>query len=120
MCGLLDNLDNKLCLPYNIECPINFITTSLKDISKYNYKITKINEYTSIYYTNDFSNEGIINDGFFVDTDLMIKYPEYDSEIYDTGSIKKLLNSHSNKLYKDSLAYDPYESWILILKELGI
>ena len=31
MCGILDNLGNKLCYPNYLKCPLNYITTNKSD-----------------------------------------------------------------------------------------
>ena len=40
---------------------------------------------------------------------ILIKYNIGDCQIISTGNISELLNSHENKLYRDSLLYDPYK-----------
>ena len=106
-CGILDELGNKLCYPKGINCPINYITLNSSD-KNYNYK-----EYTidgvKIYYTNEAIEDGKVLGGFYVDSDLMIKYNIGECQIIDTGKISELLNSHKNKLYKNSLSFDPYK-----------
>jgi len=106
-CGILDELGNKLCYPNNKKCPINYITLDKSD-HKYNYSSYIIDGVT-VYYTNEAINDGKVLGGFFVDTDLMIKYNIGDCQIISTGNISELLNSHENKLYRDSLLYDPYK-----------
>jgi len=105
-CGILDELGNKLCYPIGYTCPINYITLNNSE-KNYNYK-----EYTidgiKIYYTNEAIEDGKVLGGFFVDSDLMIKYNIGECQIIDTSKISDLLKSNKNKLYKDSLNFDPY------------
>ena len=106
-CGILDEYGNKLCLPYNEGCPINFITTNRNEISNYSYSSTTVGDKT-IYYTNSATNKKVI-DGLFVDSDLMIKYNGIECEILDTSTISELLQHNYNKLYRKSLKFDPYD-----------
>ncbi len=66
-CGIFDTLNNILCLPNNIECPINHIiigNSSKFDeekIPKIEYVVKKINKNSLLYYTNKAINESIIS-----------------------------------------------------------
>lgn len=108
MCGILDELGNKLCYPINEICPINFLTLNLSKIQKYNYGIATLNG-KIIYYTNEATETGKVVGGLFVDSDLLIKYKKEECEIIDEESISQLLGEHVNKLYRNSLNYNPYE-----------
>ena len=108
-CGILDNLGNKLCLPKDAECPINLVTTKSEIIEKYQHFYTINLNDKKIYYTNEAVNEGKIIEGFYVDSDLLIKYPGPECEIIDTWTISELMYTNPNKLYQESLDYDPYE-----------
>ena len=109
MCGILDNLGNKLCYPENENCPLNYITTNKSDS---NYSITgsaKLTKNKEIYFSNKATENGTIVGGLFVDSDLLIKYNDEDCETLEEGTVRQLLDSHPYKLYKKSLSYDPYK-----------
>ena len=108
MCGILDELGNKLCLPLSEESPINLLTLNLSEIQNYNYMISTLNG-KIIYYTNEATENGTVVEGLFVDSDLLIKYKNEECKIIDEGYIGTLLKDHFNKLYKGSLDFDPYE-----------
>ena len=107
MCGILDNLGNKLCISNSEDCPINYITLDKSNLP-YTFKSTTIDNLT-IYYTNEATEKGKIVGGLFVDSDLLIKYNKEDCEILATSTISSLLNSQNNKLYRNSLNFDPYK-----------
>ena len=66
-CGIFDTLNNILCLPIDIECPINniIIGNSSKfdkeKIPNIEYIVKKINKNSLLYYTNKAINETIIS-----------------------------------------------------------
>ena len=70
MCGILDNLGNKLCYPSEIECPVNYITKDIKDDNISDYKELSINN-NKYYYTNKKNETGKILGGLFADTDFI-------------------------------------------------
>lgn len=107
MCGILDNLGNKLCYPSEYECPINYITTDIKDDNISDYKVFYIND-TKYYYTNKKNETGKILGGLFVDTDLLIKYDKEDCEILETDTISSFFESNYYSLYINSLDFDQY------------
>jgi hypothetical protein len=107
MCGILDNLGNKLCYPQNLQCPLNYITTNKSDSNYSNYGSADLYNKT-FYFTNEATENGKIIGGLFVDSDLLIKYNDEDCEKLEEGTIDNLLNSHPYKLYRNSLSYDPY------------
>ena len=106
-CGILDELGNKLCYPKDLTCPINYVTLNSSD-KNYTYEEYTIDGVT-IYYTNKAIEDGKVLGGFYVDSDLMRNYNIGECQIITTGKISELLNSHKNKLYKNSLNFDPYE-----------
>ena len=106
-CGILDELGNKLCYPKNLTCPINYVTLNSSD-KNYTYEEYTIDGVT-IYYTNKAIEDGKVLGGFYVDSDLMRNYNIGECQIITTGKISELLNSHKNKLYKNSLNFDPYK-----------
>jgi hypothetical protein len=107
-CGILDELGNILCLPIFEECPINLVTTNRSEILDYSdYDLTRIGDKT-IYYTNQSFNQKVI-EGIFVDTDLMLKYNGIECKILDTSTISEFLQHNYNKLYRNSLKFDPYD-----------
>ena len=107
-CGILDEFGNKLCYPDSKTCPINFVTTNFSEISGYyNYGSTSIGD-KKIYYTNLATDKQVFG-GLFVDSDLMINYNDIDCKTLDTSSISDLLLHNYNKLYRNSLDFDPYD-----------
>ena len=115
MCGILDNLGNKFCYPEFEACPLNYITLKSSN-SSYEFKNATIGNKV-IYYTNQAVENGRIVGGLFVDSDLLIKYNEEDCEILDESSVLNLLNGHYNKLYRNSLNFDPYSSYTKVVQE---
>lgn len=109
VCGILDNLGNKFCYPQFEDCPLNYITLDNSN-SSYNFDNATIGNKV-IYYTNQAGENGRIVGGLFVDSDLLIKYNNEDCEILDQSSVLNLLNGHYNKLYRNSLGYDPYSTY---------
>lgn len=109
VCGILDNLGNKFCYPQFEDCPLNYITLDNSN-SSYIYESATIGNKV-IYFTNQAGENGRIVGGLFVDSDLLIKYNTEDCEILDESSVLNLLNDHYNKLYRNSIGYDPYTSY---------
>ena len=105
MCEILDNLGNKLCYKNSENCPINYVSLIKPNT---NYDTVNVDGLT-IYYTNTSTETGKVLGGFFVDSDLLIKYNNEDCETLATSTISSLLDSHSNKLYRESLDFDPYK-----------
>ena len=87
--------------------PINYVTLYSSE-KNYNYKEYAIDG-VKIYYTNEAIDDGKVLGGFFVDSDLMIKYNIGECQIIDTSKISELLYSNKNKLYKNSLNFEPYK-----------
>lgn len=106
MCGILDDLGNKLCYDINDACPINNISLNNYG-SSYNYKSAILDKY-DIFYTNEATETGKVFGGFYVDTDLLIKYKEGDCEFLWDDDILPLFNDHKNKQYRNSLSFNPY------------
>ena len=105
-CGILDDNENKLCLPYYSDCPINMISeTKLNE--NYYYSSAVIGD-KKFYYTYDNTSNRKIIAGLYADSDLYLNKDEKDFIILDTYTISGLLNENS-KLYKGvNLGYDPY------------
>ena len=107
-CGILDELGNKLCYPNHENCPINFVTTNINEISGYSgYGSATIGN-KIIYYTNKATDKEVFG-GLFVDSDLKINYNDIDCKILDTSTISDLLLHNYNKLYRNTLDFDPYD-----------
>ena len=106
-CGIIDNEENKLCLPTGSQCPINIITeTKPNDISK--YITVKIGNKTFYYGNDDSDKNRKIIAGLYVDSDLLLNENEKDYVTLDTYTISGLLKEN-NILYKDvNLGFDPY------------
>ena len=106
MCGILDNLGNKLCYDNTDECPINYITLNNSD-STYNYNYANLDQ-SYIYFTNEAKETGKVFGGVYIDSDLLIKYEDEDCEILWDDFIRPLFITHKNKQYRDSLNFNPY------------
>ena len=108
MCGIIDEFGNKLCLPEENECPLNYIEVIPEIIN-----ITNITE-KYIFLDNKtilFSNkkvEGKIIEGLYADSDLMLQYNR--CKTIDTDTISNFINGNK-LLYRDSLEndYNPYK-----------
>ena len=107
MCGILDNLGNKLCYPEYLDCPLNYITTNKSDANYSDVGWVDLNNKT-VYFTNEATEKGKIIGGFFVDSDLLVKYNNEDCVTLEEGTISNLLLIHPYKLYRNSIGYDPY------------
>ena len=107
MCGILDNLGNKLCYPEYLNCPLNYITTNKAAANYSDVGWVELKNKT-VYFTNEATQNGKIIGGFFVDSDLLVKYKKEDCETLEEGTISNLLDSHPYKLYRNSIGYDPY------------
>ena len=70
-CGILDDEENKLCLPDDLECPPNVISTKKLNLS--NYTTIEFDDNTTIYYAYDKNSKiNKIIAGLYIDTDLYI------------------------------------------------
>ena len=107
MCGILDNLGNKLCYPQYLQCPLNYITTNRADLNYTNYGSASLLK-KDVYFSNQATENGKVIGGLFVDSDLWIKYNDEDCEKLEEGTVENLLNIHPYRLYRNSLSYDPY------------
>ena len=109
-CGILDDEENKLCIPVNYDCPPNIISTTKLNSSKYS---TSLIDNKTIYYTYD---ENAINNkiiaGLYADSDIYINKEEENENntiILDTYTISGLLKDNYLLLRGINLGYDPYE-----------
>ena len=109
MCGIIDEFGNKLCLPEEDECPLNYIEVIPEVINT-----TNITEKYIIFDNKTilFSNkkvEGKIIEGLYADSDLMLQYND-GCQILDTDTISNFINGNK-LLYRDSLEndYNPYK-----------
>jgi len=107
MCGILDNLGNKLCYPEYLNCPLNYITTNKSNANYSDVGWVELNNKT-VYFTNEATENGKIIGGFFVDSDLLIKYKDEDCVTLEEGTISNLFSIHPYALYRNSIGYDPY------------
>ena len=108
-CGILDDEENKLCIPIKYECPPDVVSTTKLNNSEYSsYEIDN----TTIYYTYD---ENAINNkiiaGLYVDSDIYINKEEENENtiILDTYTISGLLKDNYDLYRGVYLGYDPYE-----------
>ena len=98
MCGFLDDDKNKLCLPKDQKCPINHIEYgSSPPTDGHNYESITLNNLT-IYYSNEFQNEGTIIEGLFVDSDHRKKYIKGCYTI-TTGYLDDLMRDNYETIY---------------------
>ena len=59
-CGILDTLNNTLCLPPNIECPLNYFNKNI--LSNETYKTINISDNNYIYFANNTNtHHGVIS-----------------------------------------------------------
>ena len=108
-CGIVDDEENKLCLPISSECPPNVISTI--KLNKSNY-YTSIIDNKTVYYTfdeNEINNKIIA--GLYVETDIYINKEEENENnmILDTYSINGLLKDNYLLYRGIDLGYNPYE-----------
>ena len=96
-CGILDS-DIKLCLPKNEKCPINYIGVGNEPPDTvHSFVPIKVGNKT-IYYSNDFVEDGTIIEGIYSDSDIRIKYSsKYELDNYN---LSLFLNENKN-IYKD-------------------
>ena len=108
MCGIIDDYGNKLCLPEEDECPLNYIevipginTTNITE------NCTILDNITLLFSNNKI--DGKIIEGLYADSDLMIQYNR-GCTILDTDTISNFINDNK-LLYRDSLEndYNPYK-----------
>ena len=107
MCGIIDKFGNKLCLPKEDECPLNYIKIIKEVINSTNEteNYTILDNKTIIFSNKDVN--GKIIEGLYADSDLMPQYNE--CQIIDTDTISNFINMNK-LLYRDSLEndYNPY------------
>ena len=84
-CGILDTLDNVLCLPENDECPINFLKVveengSMPDECRtYGCNSFKQSDRSTIYYSNKVTNNYIVASFKLSDEKVCLDFDEYNS-----------------------------------------
>ena len=107
-CGILDDEENKLCLPLNSECPTNII--SIEKLNQSDYSTSIIGNKT-IYYTYDKNAiKNKIIAGLYVDSDIYFNKEEDENNIVlDTYTISGLINDNYLLYRGVDLGYDPYE-----------
>ena len=76
-CGIIDSLDNILCMNQSGDCPINDIIIDNKEKIE-NYTDIKLNDNYFFHYTNKMVNKKIISDLF-----IFKGKPCYDSQEYN-------------------------------------
>jgi len=108
ICGILDNLGNKLYYPEYLNCPLNYITTNKSDANYSEVGWVELKNKT-VYFIHEAREKGKIIGGFFVDSDLLLKYNDEDCEILEEGTVGELLLIHPYNLYRKSIGYDPHE-----------
>ena len=107
LCGIIDKFNNKLCIPYYYECPLNnleIIPGIPENISNVTYSYVIIDNNT-IKIDNKNENGKII-EGLYADSDLMLQYNE-DCELIDEDKISSFIKDNKY-LYRDVLENDPY------------
>ena len=107
LCGIVDKFNNKLCISYYDDCPLNnleIIPGIPENISNATYSFVIIDNNT-IKIDNKNENGKII-EGLYADSDLMIQYNE-DCELIDEDKISSFIQDNKY-LYRDVLENDPY------------
>ena len=107
-CGILDDNENKLCLPLDSDCPINFISeTKLNE--NYNYSSTVIGNKTFYYtYDNSINNNNKIIAGLYADSDIYLNIEEEEFVTLDIDTISGFLKDNYILYRGLNLDYDPY------------
>ena len=107
-CGILDDNGNKLCLPLDSECPINFISETILN-ENYNYSSTVIDNKTFYYiYDNSINNTRKIIAGLFADSDIFLNFDEEEYITLDTDTISGFLKDNYILYRGLKLGYNPY------------
>ena len=105
-CGIIDDNENKLCIPDNLECPINIISEIKINNNNSSFKVGNKTFYYG--YDENSINKKIIS-GLYADTDIYLNNNNRDNDILDTYTISGLLEENK-KLYKGlNLGFDPYK-----------
>ena len=82
-CGLLDTMNNKMCIDKDKECPINMLTykKTAEPPTEYNYtfKNVSFDDSSYLYYTNEAIDHHILGRFRISDGDICINSEEYNS-----------------------------------------
>ena len=107
-CGIIDDNENKLCMPLSSNCPINYLSENKLNSNKIQSTLDIGNK--TFYYTYD--DEPIMKRkiiaGLVADTDLYLNRDNDKKVLIDTDTISGFLADNKN-LYKGVLGYDPYK-----------
>lgn len=93
VCGILDKLGNKLCIPKNEICPINFIALSNEPPDPIHVFDAKKIGNNTLYLSNDFVDQKIFG-GLFVDSDLSDQYNNSECKLLDNYTINDLIKEN--------------------------
>ena len=109
-CGIIDDNENKLCIPSSSNCPINYFAESKINENKIHSTVLIGNK--TFYYTfdDDITKKRKIIAGLIADSDLYLNENNVEKTLIDTGTISQFLADNQN-LYKGiNLGYDPYKN----------
>ena len=104
-CGILDDNENKLCIPDNLECPINIISEEKLNISNSSFKIGNKTFYYD--YDKNAKNKKIIA-GLYVDISLEENKIEEDYFSLDKYTIKDIFEENKILFKGVTLGNAPY------------
>ena len=123
-CGLLDTMNNKMCIDKDKECPINMLiykkTADPPTEYNYTFKNVSFNDGSYLYYTNEATDHHILGRFRISDGDICINSEEYNSvsthyvlDYYDYNGCKTEANGtfyDSKYIQLDSMnKYELYE-----------
>ena len=106
-CGLLDTMNNTLCIAIDQDCPINFMIFSRSPPIGYNYtfKVGNSKSKWKIYYTNEATDRYIITSKFRISDDIVC----IDSQRYNSNYSQNVLDKYKYGCTPvDSAYYNPF------------
>ena len=104
-CGILDDNENKLCIPNNFKCPVNIISEEKLYYSNSSFKVGNKTFYYG--YDEKAKNKKIIA-GLYIDTDIYLNKKEKDYILLDGYTISGFLKDNKNLYNGVILDFDPY------------
>ena len=118
-CGIIDSINQSLCLPNANECPINKIIINNNEKVSDNYKTYKLNNEKYIHISNNETNSSIIYNITLTDIDYKCENPnenilKYYYELENKIECKKKDNNFKEKIdsvkkkiiYEDNKIYE--------------
>ena len=107
-CGIIDDNENKLCMPLSSNCPINYLSQNKLNSNKIQSTLDIGNKTFYYTYDDDPIMKRKIIAGLVADTDLYLNRDNDKKVLIDTDTISGFLADNKN-LYKGVLGYDPYK-----------